>query len=146
MRGVTLLSLSVSPSPLVGEGWGEGNVGGVFMEEESFQRTSREGGHNPQKPSSDGRARTQKAWGWSVWFLIFLILFLLVSSLANLVASHWAYESSRNQVKAIDQLNQSIKAMQRSVAHLSNMIEQSPQEDEESEEDSSRAPAGDGSI
>jgi hypothetical protein len=58
--------------------------------------------------------------------------------------SRRAYESSQKQVKAIEQLTQSIKAVQRSIVELSRMIEQSPQEDEEPEEDGRSE--GDGSI
>jgi len=50
----------------------------------------------------------------------------------------------RRQVKAIEQLTQSIKAVQRSIVELSRMIEQSPPEDEEPEEDGRSE--GDGSI
>lgn len=126
----------------------------MFMEEQSLQETSAESAENhydaptreepPVKPSTDGGTGTQKGLGWGVWILILLVVFLLVSSVANLVVSQRAYESSRKQVKAIEQLTQSIKDMQGSIANLSNMIEQSPQEDEEPEED--RGPIGDGSI
>jgi hypothetical protein len=59
--------------------------------------------------------------------------------------SQRAYESSREQIKAIEQLTQSIKEIQRSIVNLSKMIEQAPQEYEEPEEDSG-LPTGDGSI
>jgi hypothetical protein len=157
VRGVTLLSLSVGPSPLAGEGWGERVVGGSeFMEEDLSRKAGAESEQNPheegtgdrplQTPPTCGRGETQKRLGWGVWVLLILVFILLVSSIANLVVSHRAYESSRNRVKAIEQLTQSIKDMRKSITNLSNMIEQSPQEDEEPEEDSGTAPTGDGSI
>jgi cytoskeletal protein RodZ len=126
------------------------------MEEDLSQKTSGESqlnlrdeitGDRPlQKPPAGGKTETQKGLGWGVWVLLILVLFLLMSSIANLVVSHRANESSRNQAKAIEQLTQSIKEMQRSIADLSNLIEQSPQEEEEPEEDSGEVPTGDGSI
>ena len=126
------------------------------MEEESLQKTNAESAQNHhdeptgEEPSvnrpSEGRRDAQKGSGWAVWVLVILIGFLLVSSLANLVVSQRAYESSRKQVKAIEQLTQSIKDIQRSIVNLSKMIEQAPQEEEEPEEDSGGGPTGDGSI
>ncbi len=126
------------------------------MEEESIQKTNAESVHNhrdeptrekpPAEPPSQGIRDAQKGLGWGVWVLIILIGFLLVSSLANLVVSQKAYESSRKQVKAIEQLTQSIKDVQRSIVDLSKMIEQTPPEDEEPEEDRGVVPTGDGSI
>ena len=126
------------------------------MEEESLQKTNAENAQNHhdeptgEEPSvdrpSEGRKDAQKGSGWTVWALVILIGFLLVSSLANLVVSQRAYQSSREQVKAIEQLTQSIKDVQRSIMNLSKMIEQSPQEEEEPEEDSGGVPTGDGSI
>ena len=125
------------------------------MEEESLQKTNAESAQNhqdePRERSlrsmrpSEGRRDAQKGSGWTVWVLVILIGFLLVSSLANLVVSQRAYESSREQVKAIEQLTQSIKDVQRSIVNLSKMIEQAPQEEEEPEEESG-LPTGDGSI
>lgn len=125
------------------------------MEEESLQKTSAESAQNhhdeptreeaPEKRPSDGRTGAQKRLGWGAWALVILIVFLLVSSIANLVVSQRAYESSREQIKAIEQLTQSIKEIQRSIVNLSKMIEQAPQEYEEPEEDSG-LPTGDGSI
>lgn len=125
------------------------------MEEKSLQKTSAESAQNHQdeptreeasaKRPSDGGRDAQKGLGWTVWILVILIVFLLVSSIANLVVSHRAYESSRKQVKAIEQLTQSIKNIQRSIVDLSKMIEQAPQEDEEPEE-AGGLPTGDGSI
>jgi hypothetical protein len=144
--------------PLVGEGRGEGVVcvGSVFMEEDLSRKAGAESEHGSreeetqdrplQKPPTAGGRETQKGTGWGVWVLLILVLFLLVSSIANLVVSHRAYESSRNQVKAIEQLTQSIKDMGKSITNLSDMIEQSPQEDEEPEGHSGRTPTGDGSI
>ena len=130
--------------------------GSVVMEEESLQKTNAENAKNDhdeptgEEPSvdrpSEGRKDAQKGSGWTVWALVILIGFLLVSSLANLVVSQRAYQSSREQVKAIEQLTQSIKDVQRSIMNLSKMIEQSPQEEEEPEEDSGGVPRGDGSI
>lgn len=99
----------------------------------------------PEKPPAGGRRGEQKRVGWTVWLLIALAVLLFVSSIANLVVGQRAYESSRKQVKAIEQLTQSIKDIQRSIVDLSKMMEQSPPEDEEPEEES-RLPFGDGSI
>ncbi|HEX9909381.1 MAG TPA: hypothetical protein VGA86_00745 [Desulfatiglandales bacterium] len=126
------------------------------MEEESLQKTVAESAQNhhdeprieeaPAKGPSEGGRVAQKGSGWTVWVLVILIGFLLVSSIANLVVSQRAYESSRKQVEAIEQLTQSIKDVQRSIVNLSKMIEQTPQEQEEPEEDSGGVPTGDGSI
>jgi len=131
-------------------------MGSVFMEEESLQKTKAESAKNqhdgpgqeeaPAKRPSNGITDAQKGLGWGVWVLIILIVFLLVSSIANLVVSEKAYESSRKQVKAIEQLTQSIKDIQRSIVNLSKMIEQAPQEEEQPEEDSVGGSTGDGSI
>ena len=95
------------------------------MEEESLQKTNAEIAQNHhdeptgEEPSvnrsSEGGRDAQKGSGWGVWVLIILIVFLLVSSIANLVVSQKVYESSRKQVKAIEQLTQSIKDIQRSL-------------------------------
>jgi len=124
------------------------------MEEESERKINPENPQNHEdeqrkeeplaKPSSDRRTDAPKGLRWPVWLLVILIVFLFASSLANLVVSQRAYESSQKQVKAIEQLTQSIKAVQRSIAELSRMIEQSPPEDEEPEEDGRSE--GDGSI
>ena len=126
------------------------------MEEESSQKANAESVLNyqdeprkdeaPAKRPSNGITDAQKGLGWGVWVLIILIVFLLVSSIANLVVSEKAYESSRKQVKAIEQLTQSIKDIQRSIVNLSKMIVQAPQEEEQPEEDSGGGPTGDGSI
>jgi hypothetical protein len=126
----------------------------MFMEDESVQKTKTENAPNLRdelmreefaaKPSSHGMRDAVKGLRWGVWVMILLIGFLLVSSIANLVVSQRAYESSRKQVRAIEQLTQSIKDIQRSIVELSKMIEQPSLEDEEPEED--REPAGDGSI
>jgi hypothetical protein len=125
------------------------------MEEQSMQKTdSSDAQHHhdepakaeaPEKYPNDGSRGGQKGVGWPVWLLVILIVLLFVSSIANLVVSQRAYESSRKQVKAIEQLTQSIKDIQRSIVDLSKMMEQSPPEDEEPEEES-RLPSGDGSI
>ena len=124
------------------------------MEGESIQKTNAESAQNDDdettgekstaEPPSHGMGDAEKGWRWGVWVFIILIGFLLVSSIANLVVSQRAYESSRKQVRAIEQLTQSIKDIQRSIVDLSKMIEQPPLEDEEPEED--REPAGNGSI
>jgi len=125
------------------------------MEDESLQKTSAESARNhrdeprieeaPAKGASEGGRDAQKGLGWTVWVLVVLIGFLLVSSIANLVVSQRAYENFRKQVKEIEQLTQSIKDIQRSIVDLSKMIEQVPQEDEDPEEESG-LPTGDGSI
>jgi hypothetical protein len=125
------------------------------MEEESLQKINAESALNHhdeptgEEPSvnrpSEGGRDAQKGSGWTVWVMVILIGFLLVSSLANLVVSQRAYESSRKQVQAIEQLTQSIKDIQRSIVNLSKMIERAPQEEEEPE-DESGLPLGDGSI
>ena len=126
------------------------------MAEESLQRASgsiaphqqdeprRE--EPPEKRPTDGRRREQQGVGWTVWLLIGLMALLFGSSVANLVVSRQAYESSRKQVTAIEQLTQSIKDIQRSIVNLSNMLEQTPAEEEEPEEDRGGGPTGDGSI
>jgi hypothetical protein len=124
------------------------------MEEESERKINPENPQNHEdeqrkeeplaKPSSDRRTDAPKGLRWPVWLLVILIVFLFASSLANLVVSQRAYESSQKQVKAIEQLTQSIKAVQRSIVELSRMIEQSPPEDEEPEEEGRSE--GDGSI
>jgi hypothetical protein len=129
-------------------------MGSVFMEEESLQKTKAESAQNHHddptreeptaKRPSGGITDAQKGLGWGVWVLIILIVFLLVSSIANLVVSQKAYESSRKQVKAIEQLTQSIKDIQRSIVNLSKMLEQAPSQEEEPEEDGGTV--GDGSI
>lgn len=126
------------------------------MEEESFQKTNGSNAHHdPHEPSkeepsekhpSGGRRGEHKGLGWTVWLLVIVVVLLFVSSVANLVVSQRAYESSQKQVKAIEQLTQSIKAVQRSIVDLSKMIEQSSPEDEGPEEDGGDAPTGDGSI
>ena len=55
-----------------------------------------------------------------------------------------AYEGAQRQVKAIEQLTQSIKDIQRSIVNLSRMLEQPPPDEEEPEEDTGNS--GDGSI
>jgi peptidoglycan hydrolase CwlO-like protein len=83
---------------------------------------------------------------WTIRVLVVLIAFLLVSSLANLVVSQRAVDSSRKQAEAIKQLTQSLKDIQRSIVNLSNLLEQAQQEGEESDEDSGGLTTGDGSI
>ncbi len=100
----------------------------------------------PEKFPNEGSIGRQKGVGWTVWLLVILLVLLLASSIANLVVSQRAYESSQNQVKAIERLTQSIKAVQRSIVDLSRMLEQSTPEDEEPEEDGDGTPTGDGSI
>ena len=124
------------------------------MEEESFQKTNGGGAqpHSeesakeepPERRLAGGRRVEQKGLGRTVWLLVVLIVFLFVSSLASLVVSHRAYESSQQQVKAIEQLTQSIKDIQRSIVNLSKMLEQPPPDEEEPEEDTGNS--GDGSI
>lgn len=124
------------------------------MEEESIQNTGgssvqhhqdeAEKEQTPEKHPNDGVRGEQKGVGWAVWVLIALMVLLFGSSAANLVVSHLAYESSLKQVIAIEQLTQSIKDIQRSIVNLSNMLEQAPTEEEDSEED--KGSAGDGSI
>jgi len=121
------------------------------VEQESFQKSdgSREQ-HDRQKPAKEelapgGERGEQKGLRWTVWLLIIMIAILLASSIADLVVSQRANESSRKQVKAMEQLSQSMRDIQRSIANLSRMIEPSPQEEEEPEEESD-VPSGDGSI
>lgn len=124
------------------------------MEEESIQKTDAfDAQHHQDEPAkeaalekhpNDGSRGGQKGLGWPVWLLVILIVLLFASSIANLVVSQRAYESSQKQVKAMEQLTQSIKAVQRSIVELSRMIEQPPPEDEEPEEDGRSE--GDGSI
>lgn len=96
------------------------------------------------KPSSEQRTEAPKGLGWIVWVLVIMVAFLLASSIANLVVSQRIYESSRQQLKTMEPLTQSIKDIQRSIADLSRMIEQMPQEEEVEEEN--EQPSGDGSI
>lgn len=98
----------------------------------------------PEKHLRDINKGGQKSTGWPAWLLVILMVLLLASSVANLVVVHRAYESSRNQVAALEQLTQSLRATQRSIMNLAKMLEQSSSEEEETEED--REPAGDGSI
>ncbi|MGE5840304.1 MAG: hypothetical protein ACM34H_10240 [Deltaproteobacteria bacterium] len=124
------------------------------MEEESEKKINPENPQNHQdelrkeessgKTSSDRGTDAQKGLRWPVWLLVILIMLLLASSVGNLFVSHRAYESSRNQVAAIEQLAQSIRDTQRSILNLAKILEQSSQEEEEPEED--RESAGDGSI
>jgi ferric-dicitrate binding protein FerR (iron transport regulator) len=126
------------------------------MAEESFQNANGSSvQHQQDEPAKEeaperaperGRRREQQGVGWTVWLLIALMVLLFGSSVANLVVSHRAYESSRKQVRAIEQLTQSIKDIQRSIVNLSNMLEQTPAEEEEPEEDRGGGPTGDGSI
>ena len=126
------------------------------MAEESFQNANgssvqhpqdeAEKEQTPEKHPNDGVRGEQQGAGWTVWLLIALMVLLFGSSVANLVLSHRAYESSRKQVRAIEQLTQSIKDIQRSIVNLSNMLEQTPAEEEEPEEDRGGGPTGDGSI
>ena len=97
-----------------------------------------------EEQTTDGARREHRGWRWPVWLLVLLILLLFASSIANLVVSQRAYESSRKQVQAIEHLTQSIRDIQRSIADLSKMMEQPLLEDEEPAEKG--APAGDGSI
>jgi len=98
----------------------------------------------PERHPYGGRRGEQNGVGWAVWLLVVLIVFLLVSSIASLVVSHRAYESSQKQVKAIEQLTQSIKDIQRSIVNFSRMIEQPPPDEEEPEENT--GDSGGGSI
>lgn len=81
---------------------------------------------------------------WTLWLVILLMVLLLASSLANLVVSHRAYESSRKEVILIEQLTQSVRDTQRLIMNLAKMLEQSSPEEEEAEEE--RGSVGDGSI
>jgi hypothetical protein len=131
-------------------------AGSVIMEEEPIQKTNQWDAQNPEdelgKGSpppggfSDRRTNGRKALGWGVWVLIFLIGFLLMSNIASLVVSQRAYESSQKQAKAIEQMTQSIKDVQKSIMNLSTMIEQPPPEDEEHEDDRGNGVAGADSI
>lgn len=124
------------------------------MEEESIQEpdlSDVQNHHNQpakeeaiEKRPDDRSSGRQAGAGWPVRLLVILIVLLLASSVANLFVSHRAYESSRNQVAAIEQLAQSIRDAQRSILNLAKILEQSSQEEEEPEED--RESAGDGSI
>ena len=125
------------------------------MEEASLQKTHGSNEHDhcveaakeetPKRPPAGGKSGGQKGVGWTVWLLIVLIGFLVLSSLANLVVSHRAYESSRKQVAAIEHLTQSLRDIQGSIVNLSRMLEQGSPEEEEPEEDRGGS-AGDGSI
>ena len=88
-----------------------------------------------EKHPTGGRRGEQKGMGWTVWLLIALMVLLFVSSIANLVMSHRAYEISQKQVTAIEQVTQSIKDIQLAIVNLSNMLEQTPAEGEDPEED-----------
>jgi hypothetical protein len=112
----------------------------VIVEEESIQKTNDSGAQNPP----DQRNRNQRGLRRTVWLLVFLMVLLLASSVVNLVVSQRAYESSQKQVLAIEQLTQSIKDTQRAIMNLARMLEPSPPEEEEPEEDGGSA--GDGSI
>jgi cell division protein FtsB len=124
------------------------------MEEESIQKPDGSDAQShrdepakvelSEKHSAGGGRVERKGLGWTVWLLVVLIVFLLVSSLASLVVSHRAYESAQKQVKAIEELTQSIRDIQRSIVNLSRMLEQAPSEEEEPEEDAGNS--GDGSI
>jgi hypothetical protein len=126
------------------------------MEEESIQKTDGADAQphcgelakelTPEGRPTDKTRTEQRGMRWPVWLLAILILLLLGSSIANLVVSQRAYESSHKQIKAIEQLTQSIKDIQRSVMTLSRMLEQSSPEDQELEEDGTRGAAADGSI
>ena len=128
----------------------------MLMEEESFQKTNGSAGRHhydvpskeelPEDHPSGGRRSERDGLRWTVWLLLILIVLLFASSIANLVVSQRAHESSLKQVNAIEQLTQSIKDVQRSVANLSKMLEQASPEDEELEEDRAGGPSGDGSI
>ena len=113
------------------------------MEDEPSQEI--DGESDPMQRSSDRIKEDRKGPGWIVWVLVIMIAFLLGSSIANLVVSQRAYESSRKQVKAMEQLTRSIQDIQRSIANLARMIDQSSQEDEEPGEEREEA-SGDGSI
>jgi hypothetical protein len=125
------------------------------MEEASLQKTHGSNEHDhcvegakeetPKRPPAGGKRGGQKGVGWTVWLLIVLIGFLVLSSLANLVVSHQAYESSRKQVAAIEHLTQSLRDIQGSIVNLSRMLEQGSSEEEEPEEDKGGS-VGDGSI
>jgi len=129
-------------------------VESVIMEEESIQKSNGSDAQShhdepakeelSERHPAGGRRGEQKGLGWTVWVLVVLIVFLLVSSIASLVMSHRAYESSQKQVKAIEELTQSIKDIQRSIVNLSRMLEQPPTDEEEPEEDAGNS--GDGSI
>jgi hypothetical protein len=125
------------------------------MEEESIQKADGSDAQHhhdepakreaPGKHPNDGSRFGQKGIGWSVRLLVILVALLFASSIANLVISQRAYDSSQKQVRAIEQLTQSIKAVQRSIVDLSEMLEPSTSEDEELEDEVSSA-IGDGSI
>jgi len=128
----------------------------VLMEEESFQKINGSGARHhcdvpskeelPEDHPSGGRRSERDGLRWTVWLLVILIVLLFASSLANIVMSQRAHESYLRQVNAIEQLTQSIKDVQRSVANLSKMLEQASPEDEELEEDRAGGPSGGGSI
>jgi uncharacterized membrane protein len=129
-------------------------MGSILMGEESFKKMDEESAQThhyepaktvtPDKNPNDGSRGVQKGVGWSVWLLVILIVLLLASSIANLVVSQRGYESSQKQLKAMEQLTQSIKETQRSIMNLARMLEQSPPEEEEPEDET--GPVGDGSI
>jgi hypothetical protein len=122
-------------------------AGSVMVEEESIQKTDGVGAqlYGEEHPVDERRGE-QRGMRWPVWLLAILILLLLVSNIANLVVSQRAYESSQKQAKAIEQMAQSIKDVQKSIMNLSRMIEQPPPEDEEHEDDRGNGVLGADSI
>jgi len=117
------------------------NTGGLSVQHHQEEAEKEQ---TPEKHPNDGVRGEQKRMRWTDWLLIALMVLLFGSSVANLVVSHRAYESSRKQVTAIEQLTQSIKDIQRSIVNLSNMLDQAPTEEEDPEED--KGSVGDGSI
>jgi hypothetical protein len=128
----------------------------VIVEEESVQKADGpDVQHHHEEPAkeempgkllNDGSRGGQKRIGWPVRLLVILIVLLFATSIVNLVVSQRAYESAQKQITAIEELTQSIKAVQRSIVELYRMMEQSPPEDEQPEGERDAWPAEDGSI
>jgi hypothetical protein len=128
----------------------------VIVEDRPNQRTAGQEAENPadalgKEQSSETDPAVSRRGDHigsrrAVWLLAILIVLLCASSIASLVVSHRAYESSLKQVAAIEQLAQSIRDTQRSIMSLARMLEQSQPEEEEFEEDGTGGPAPDGSI
>jgi hypothetical protein len=128
----------------------------VIVEESPSQKTDSPEAANPDDASTQERSSEKHPAGprradqsgltRTVRLLVILNVLLLASSIASLIVSHRACESSLKQLAAVEQLTQSIRDTQKSIMNLSRMLEQSSPEEEEFEEDRAGGPSPDGSI
>jgi len=120
----------------IGESWGWGGT------------PNHKGFSGPEKAGAQkelsGQERTPlRGFVHVLWLLVVLSAFLFGATLVNVVIGIKIFETSTRQSAAIEKLILSVKEVQQTVFHLSRVIQETFQAEEEYESD---APSEDGRI